>query len=74
MLFGDLRDLSWLRGQYADIMESCWSACGGGGRGGGAVEGRTVADAAEEEEAFKVGRRLRKEMPWIDHCRGICTS
>ncbi|PNW80878.1 hypothetical protein CHLRE_07g333450v5 [Chlamydomonas reinhardtii] len=26
MLFGDLRDLAWLRGQYRDIMDSCWEA------------------------------------------------
>ncbi|KAG2441956.1 hypothetical protein HYH02_009750 [Chlamydomonas schloesseri] len=26
MLFGDLRDLAWLRGQYRSIMDSCWDA------------------------------------------------
>lgn len=47
MLFSDLRDLAWLRGQYRAIMDSCWQAAtaeyrprGGGeegasGRGGG---------------------------------------
>ncbi|GLC42175.1 hypothetical protein PLESTM_001300200 [Pleodorina starrii] len=35
MLFGDLRDLAWLRRQYGLIMDSCWEACGGGGGAAG---------------------------------------
>ncbi len=73
MLFSDLRDMVWLRGQYRDIMDSCWEAAtaeyrprgsgkeGGSGSSGGGRRFKVGCGAHGQEAAGgrRVGRGCR---------------
>ncbi|KAG2440699.1 hypothetical protein HXX76_003557 [Chlamydomonas incerta] len=48
MLFGDLRDLAWLRIQYREIMDSCWDAATAPSASDGIVSASAVGDVRSE--------------------------
>ncbi len=60
MLFSDLHDMAWLRGQYRDIMDSCWEAATAEyrPRGSGGKEGSSSSGGGGGGRRFKVGCRM----------------